>query len=269
MVATLLLLTVALGSDPSAADWGGFRGLEKQGAAPSSIPILSWSANDAIRWQTQITGDGYSSPAVAEGRVYVTTAFFAPMGEVRRHIVACVSFALTAFIAIHVIGTIARGCSRAPCGAHPWRGLLGVAIVGLIATMLAFLILFGAIVLDFDRCPIRTWLGSAMVASLCILLCGFDVRTSSVERLIVGIASVCLGVLVAAGVPCKEQFLDGRVGLDFSILMAVYEGMIVLKRREIELAMPAAEEISGRNAEEQVTSQAIPSDRTSLELVKR
>jgi glycosyltransferase involved in cell wall biosynthesis len=33
---------------------------------------------------------------------------------------------------------------------------------------------------------------------------------------------------------CKGGFLDGREGLTFSWLMAVYEGMIVLKRRELE-----------------------------------
>ncbi len=35
----------------------------------------------------------------------------------------------------------------------------------------------------------------------------------------------------------KRGFLDGRAGLDFSLLMAVYEGMIVLKRREIEIGL--------------------------------
>ncbi len=39
----------------------------------------------------------------------------------------------------------------------------------------------------------------------------------------------------------KRGFLDGRAGLTFSWLMAVYEGFIVLKRREMELVRKAAE----------------------------
>jgi hypothetical protein len=33
---------------------------------------------------------------------------------------------------------------------------------------------------------------------------------------------------------CQFDFLDGRAGLDFCLLMAGYEGLIVLKRRELE-----------------------------------
>lgn len=35
---------------------------------------------------------------------------------------------------------------------------------------------------------------------------------------------------------CQFGFLDGRAGLDFCLLMAAYEGLIVLKRRELEHA---------------------------------
>ncbi len=64
----------------------------------------------------------------------------------------------------------------------------------------------------------------------------------------------------------KRGFLDGRAGVDFSLLMAVYEGMIVLKRREIELALLAAKEDPGDKAKEDLPSRVGHSDRPSLDL---
>jgi glycosyltransferase involved in cell wall biosynthesis len=46
----------------------------------------------------------------------------------------------------------------------------------------------------------------------------------------------------------KLGILDGRAGLDFSFLMAAYERMIVLKRRELELAARSQEPAPGLGA---------------------
>jgi hypothetical protein len=51
-------------------------------------------------------------------------------------------------------------------------------------------------------------------------------------------------------------FLDGRPGLAFSLLMAGYEGMIVLKRREMEFTIRSMKEDIGHNTKGNVVEQA-------------
>ncbi len=60
--------------DPSAQDWPEFRGPGGQGhSAERGLPT-AWSESTNVAWKTAITGLGWSSPVVAAGRVWVTTA---------------------------------------------------------------------------------------------------------------------------------------------------------------------------------------------------
>ncbi|NJM55103.1 MAG: PQQ-binding-like beta-propeller repeat protein [Verrucomicrobiae bacterium] len=57
-----------------AADWPEFRGPTGQGhAAPGKLP-LQWSASKNVAWKTPVPGEGWSSPVVAGGRVFLTAA---------------------------------------------------------------------------------------------------------------------------------------------------------------------------------------------------
>ncbi|PAY21562.1 serine/threonine protein kinase [Rhodopirellula sp. SM50] len=57
-----------------AEDWTEFRGPGGHGhSAADSLP-LSWSETEHIAWKVPIDGDGWSSPVVADGRIYLTTA---------------------------------------------------------------------------------------------------------------------------------------------------------------------------------------------------
>lgn len=69
---TLLLLLVAL--PVNAENWPAFRGPSRQGiSAEKGIPVeLSPTKN--LAWVTSIPGEGWSSPIVWNGRVFVTTA---------------------------------------------------------------------------------------------------------------------------------------------------------------------------------------------------
>lgn len=56
------------------ADWTEFRGPGGQGHASSMDLPVTWNGTENVRWKTPIAGDGWSSPVVKQGRVYLTTA---------------------------------------------------------------------------------------------------------------------------------------------------------------------------------------------------
>jgi outer membrane protein assembly factor BamB len=56
------------------ADWPEFRGPRGDGTSDASVLPLEWSEGKNIVWKTAIHGRGWSTPAVAGGRVWVTTA---------------------------------------------------------------------------------------------------------------------------------------------------------------------------------------------------
>ena len=55
-------------------DWQEFRGPTGQGYAENTNPPLHWSPTKNIAWKKSIPGQGWSSPIVYKGSVYITTA---------------------------------------------------------------------------------------------------------------------------------------------------------------------------------------------------
>jgi len=66
----LILPTVLFAGD----DWPQFRGPTGEGHATAKSLPLEWGKNKNVAWMTPIPGLGWSSPIVANGRVYLTTA---------------------------------------------------------------------------------------------------------------------------------------------------------------------------------------------------
>lgn len=66
----LLQTTLALAGDR----WPQFRGPTQQGISEAKGLPLTWSETENIRWKTALPGEGWSSPVVAEGRIWMTTA---------------------------------------------------------------------------------------------------------------------------------------------------------------------------------------------------
>jgi len=64
------LLTISL----RAGDWPEFRGPTAQGIYAGKELPTEWQAGKNIAWKKKIPGLGWSSPAVVEGRIYLTTA---------------------------------------------------------------------------------------------------------------------------------------------------------------------------------------------------
>ena len=55
-------------------DWPQFRGPQADGHATNVRTPLHWSDSEHVQWKVPIAGLGWSSPVVAGGRVYLTTA---------------------------------------------------------------------------------------------------------------------------------------------------------------------------------------------------
>ena len=77
--AALALLTVT-GVTVGADDWPAFRGPTGQGHSPERGLPLAWGESTNVLWKTPVPGRGWSSPVVADGRVWMTTATEAPDG---------------------------------------------------------------------------------------------------------------------------------------------------------------------------------------------
>src|SRR2546428_64086 len=72
--ALVLLFVLRLATTGAAAQWPEFRGPTGQGhSAERGLPV-EWSETHNVTWKTVVPGLGWSSPVVANGRVWVTTA---------------------------------------------------------------------------------------------------------------------------------------------------------------------------------------------------
>src|SRR5262245_5664982 len=73
MSAAALPLLLSLAAPP-AEDWPEFRGPTGQGHSSERGLPLEWSESAGVRWKAPVPGRGWSSPVVAAGRVWLTTA---------------------------------------------------------------------------------------------------------------------------------------------------------------------------------------------------
>jgi outer membrane protein assembly factor BamB len=72
LLAGLILLSAATSN--AASDWPEFRGPTGQGLAAATRLPLEWSNTRNLAWKQPIPGHGWSSPALKDGRVFLTTA---------------------------------------------------------------------------------------------------------------------------------------------------------------------------------------------------
>jgi outer membrane protein assembly factor BamB len=57
-----------------AAEWPEFRGSTADGISSAKNVPTEWSASEHVAWKQAIPGVGWSSPVIADGRIYLTTA---------------------------------------------------------------------------------------------------------------------------------------------------------------------------------------------------
>jgi outer membrane protein assembly factor BamB len=73
----IVILALALALLPATASaaetWSQFRGPTQQGHADGKVP-LTWSETEHVKWKTALPGQGWSSPVIGDGRIWMTTA---------------------------------------------------------------------------------------------------------------------------------------------------------------------------------------------------
>ncbi len=72
---TLAVLLCLAAAGAGGEGWPQFRGAGGRGiAGPDADPPIAWSEGENVAWKTAIHGRGWSSPVVADGRIWMTTA---------------------------------------------------------------------------------------------------------------------------------------------------------------------------------------------------
>jgi outer membrane protein assembly factor BamB len=73
-VLAVIALSLAYSETLRAEDWPQFRGPQGNGISSATNVPVEWSATEHVAWKRPIPGVGWSSPALVNGRLYLTTA---------------------------------------------------------------------------------------------------------------------------------------------------------------------------------------------------
>ncbi len=68
----MLLLLLAISAN--AVDWPEFRGPNQDGTSNAENVPTSWTETENVAWKTPIPGKAWSSPVIADGKIWLTTA---------------------------------------------------------------------------------------------------------------------------------------------------------------------------------------------------
>lgn len=72
------MVGLLVGTARAAGNWPQFRGPTGQGISGATHVPVEWSATKNVAWKVELPGRGWSSPVLAEDRVYLTTAIGSP-----------------------------------------------------------------------------------------------------------------------------------------------------------------------------------------------
>lgn len=71
----LVTILVSISGSPAGDEWPQWRGPDGQGHAVGAVDLpIRWSAEENVKWHTEIPGRGHSSPVISGQQVWVTTA---------------------------------------------------------------------------------------------------------------------------------------------------------------------------------------------------
>ena len=75
ILAFVILVATGHGNAQEQATWPDFRGLSKDGIVRGNPGLpLNWSEKQNIAWKTAIAGRAWSSPVIAEGKIWLSNA---------------------------------------------------------------------------------------------------------------------------------------------------------------------------------------------------
>lgn len=66
---------LALANPIRGEEWPGWRGPGRDGLSAGTPPLREWSEQLNVRWRAPVPGRGHSSPVIAAGKVFLTTAY--------------------------------------------------------------------------------------------------------------------------------------------------------------------------------------------------
>ena len=88
IVTAALVSSLGMGGIASAEalpSWGQWRGPAGQGHAETAKDLpRAWSETENVAWKTAVEGKGWSSPVIADGRLWLTTAVESPLSETEK-----------------------------------------------------------------------------------------------------------------------------------------------------------------------------------------
>src|SRR5258706_9360156 len=73
-IRAIILAILVLSMPAVAEDWPQFRGPSGQGISQAKDVPIKWSASENVAWKKEIPGQGWSSPVLMGGKIYLTTA---------------------------------------------------------------------------------------------------------------------------------------------------------------------------------------------------
>ena len=81
---SLLGALICAGATLVAADWPRFRGPSGDGHATATNLPTQWSESEHVTWKVPVPGQGHSSPVIAGGQVWLTTAVTQELSEAEK-----------------------------------------------------------------------------------------------------------------------------------------------------------------------------------------
>src|SRR5262245_14037106 len=70
----MLFVSFSFAANSPADEWPVFRGPQANGHAEAKGLSQHWSSSENVLWKQSVPGKGWSTPVIAKGRVYLTTA---------------------------------------------------------------------------------------------------------------------------------------------------------------------------------------------------
>jgi outer membrane protein assembly factor BamB len=83
----MLLATCAM-----AGDWPEFRGPTHQGRAESTNLPIEWSPEQNVAWKIDVPGEGWSSPVVVDGQIYLSAAVAQAEDPAKNYLLGVLAF---------------------------------------------------------------------------------------------------------------------------------------------------------------------------------
>ena len=209
-------------TSPTAEQWLGWRGLDRQGRSNAPTGPLHWSAQENIRWKTAIPGLGHSSPIVTDQSVYVTTAYHDEGGVLSRSTMALLEYGCVLLSTVLLVGFLGWRCAVAEDLTR--TRLTRLTVLMLLTGAIGGIVMLGENLFNFERCEIRAWIASSFCVSLCLILCGVTQLDCGRRTRTWALVLLGWGVFVCLAAPCKDHAFRGSVLSHSSTVMLILGG---------------------------------------------